>query len=296
MTTSPLPADSDIPITAVPPIPDAITDPVTPKPNRRLQIRWLPWLVFMIVGLYFAVPLYATIQFSLQGKRGEIGFTAYNNVFASPEFGTSFLVSIRTALLTIGISAALVIPTAYWVNLRLQRLRPVVEFFTLVPFVFPAVIIAFGLIRAYNRTSLTDSGTGVYLLMIGAYISLSLPYMYRSIDSSLQAVNVRSLTEAAQSLGASWFTIITRIILPNIAPGVLTGSFITFAIVMGEFTIASLLSQPTFGPYMAGVGRDRVFEPSALAVLSFGLTWVCIAVIGFIGRRARIGTNTAAGQ
>ena len=50
---------------------------------------------------------------------------------------------------------------------------------------------------------------------MAGYTVLSLPYMYRSVDNGLRAMDVRTLTEAAQSLGASWFTIIFRIIFPN---------------------------------------------------------------------------------
>lgn len=264
--------------------------------TTTLTSRLSSWLTIMLSALYFLVPLIATFQFSLRGKVDQLGFTAYSNVFNTPDFGNSFRFSLQTALLTIAISLVLILPTAYWVNLRLQRLRPIVEFFTLLPFVIPAVIVAFGLIRAYNRTALTDSGQGVYVLLVGAYISLSLPYMYRSIDTGLQAINVRTLTEAAQSLGASWFTIIVRVIFPNVFTAVLTGGFITFALVMGEFTIASLLSQPAFGPYLNAVASRKVFEPSALAILSFGLTWLCIAIVQFLGRRSRLGQIQTGGR
>jgi len=252
------------------------------------QSLW-SWLCLAFILLYFFVPLYATFQFSLQAKRGQLGFTAYQNIFSAPDFSNSFLFSFQTALLTIAISMVLIIPTAYWVNLKLTWLRPIVEFLTLIPFVIPAVIVAFGLIRAYNRTLLTDSGEGVYVLLVGAYVSLSFPYMYRAVDTGLQAINVRTLTEAAQSLGASWIAILVRVIFPNIFRAVLTGAFITFAIAMGEFTIASLLSQPAFGPYMAATAARKVYEPSALAIVSFGLTWLCIAGVQILTRRNRGG-------
>ena len=48
----------------------------------------------------------------------------------------------------------LVVPTAYWIRLRLPRLRPVVEFITLLPLVIPAIVIVFGYLRLYNSSSL----------------------------------------------------------------------------------------------------------------------------------------------
>src|SRR5262249_42092960 len=144
--------------------------------------------------------------------------------------------------------------------------------------------LVFGLIRAFNGTTLTDSSNGIYVILVGAYLMLSLPYMYRAIDAGLQAMNVRVLTEAAQSLGAGWVTVLFRVIFPNLVTAILNGAFITFAIVMGEFTIANLLSQPAFGPYMYNLSSNKVYEPSAVAVISFGLTWASIVLIEVIGR------------
>ena len=110
-------------------------------------------------------------------------------------------------------------------------------------------------------------GTNV-LLMFG-YATLALPYMYRAVDTGLRTIDVATLTEAAQSLGAGWITILARVILPNVLVAVLSGAFLTFAIVIGEFTMAALLNRPAFGPYMqlarrqprlraGGARRDRL--------------------------------------
>lgn len=60
-------------------------------------------------------------------------------VFQDPQFSRTLTFSLAMAVLTIGVSLALIVPTAYWVRLRL-RLRPVIEFITLMPFVVPAIV------------------------------------------------------------------------------------------------------------------------------------------------------------
>ena len=65
-------------------------------------------------------------------------------MFNDPKFLESFRFSLVMAVVTIVASVLLIVPTAYWVELRLPRLRPVVEFITLLPFVVPAVVLAFG--------------------------------------------------------------------------------------------------------------------------------------------------------
>ena len=245
----------------------------------------LAWVWLALGMLYLLLPLYATLQFSLQAERGvPISFLAYRQAVSQPLFVESFLFSFRTALITIAVSVLLIVPTAYWVNLRLRFLRPVIEFLSLLPFVIPPVVLVFALIRSYNGTSLTDSANGVYIIMIGAYVMLSFPYTYRAVDTGLQAINILALTEAAQSLGAGWLTILFRVVFPNVFVSILNGAFITFAIVMSEFTIASLLSQPAFGPYMYAVSTREAYQPPALAILSFGLTWASILFIQWLGR------------
>ncbi|HNP71854.1 MAG TPA: ABC transporter permease subunit [Kouleothrix sp.] len=244
-----------------------------------------PWVWVVLGLLYFFVPLIATFDFSLRARKGVLSFDAYANVFDDTFFYQSFTFSLQAALLTIVISALLIVPTVYWVQLRVPRLRPVVEFVTLLPFVVPAVVLVFGLIRTYSST-LLNSRAGGYSLLVASYVVLSFPYMYRAIDTGLRAIDVRTLTEAAQSLGASWATILLRVIFPNVRIALLSGAFLSFAIVMGEYTIASLLAQPAFGPYMNLKASSAVYEPSALAILSFGLTWGTVALIQFLGRGA----------
>jgi len=139
----------------------------------------------------------------------------------------------------------------------------------------------------FNSSSilpLTASRRGTDLLLIFGYAALSLPYMYRAIDTGLRTIDVRTLSEAAMMLGARVPTIIIRIILPNILVAVLSGAFLTFAIVIGEFVMASLLNRPMFGPYMQNVGANKAYEPAALAILAFAITWGCMGLIQLLGR------------
>ena len=108
--------------------------------------------------------------------------------------------------------------------------------------------------------------------------------MYRAVDTGLRAIDIATLTEAAQSLGAGWFTIMARVILPNVLVAVLSGAFLTFAIVIGEFVLAALLNRPAFGPYLQLIGANRAYEPAALAVIAFAVTWACMGLIQLVTR------------
>jgi putative spermidine/putrescine transport system permease protein len=253
-----------------------------------------PWLIIAFGALYFIVPLIATFEFSLRIRRGEYTFDAYRIVFADPRFQASFLYSTVLALAAIVVGILLVVPTAYWIRLKLPRLRPLVEFITLLPLVIPAIVIVFGYLRLYNSSSwipFTANARATDLLLTFSYVTLALPYMYRAVDTGLRAIDVRTLTEAAESLGAGRATILFRVILPNVRSAVLSGAFLTFAIVIGEFTMASLLNRPAFGPYLQLIGANRAYEPAALAIIAFIVTWACMGLINIVGR-----TPAAAGR
>jgi putative spermidine/putrescine transport system permease protein len=240
------------------------------------------WVIIVIGILYFFLPLLATFMFSLRAKLGTLSFQAYVNVFNDPKFIISFTSSILWATLTIVVGILLFVPTAYVVRLRVPKARTAVEFITLLPFVVPVIVYVFGLVRTYSRPPLliVDSPG----LLIAAYTILSMPYMYRAVDIGLRSIDVRTLTEAAQSLGAGWGTVMFRVIIPNIRVAILNGAFLAFAIVIGEYILAQYLAKPAFAPYMAVLMQNKAYEPAALAVISFALTWACMGIISLFGR------------
>ena len=256
--------------------------------------RLWAWIVFALGTLYFLLPLIATVQFSLSIRRDAITLDAYTNVIQSPVFQQTFGYSIIIAVAAIVVGLLLVVPAAYFVRLRAPQLRPIIEFVTLLPLIIPPIILVFGYIRMYNSSSvlpLTNTSVGTNVLLTLAYVALALPYMYRAVDTGLRTIDVQTLTEAANILGANTLTILLRVIFPNIIVAVLSGAFLTLAIVIGEFTIASLLNRPAFGVYMQNVGANRAFEPAALAVISFVITW---GAMGMIQLLARFAPRTAA--
>ena len=256
--------------------------------------RFWAWTAFIVGAAYFFIPLIATLEFSLRMRRGEYSFDAYQVVLGDPRFQATFPYSVVVAIFTLILGVLVVVPTAYWIRLRMPYLRPVVEFITLLPLVIPAIVIVFGYIRMYGSNSplpFLATARGTDILLIIGYATLALPYMYRAVDTGLRTIDVRTLTEAAQILGAGWTTIIARVILPNVLIAVLSGAFLTFAIVIGEFTMASLLNRPAFGPYLQNIGANRAYEPAALAIIAFAITWGCMSVIQFLARYAPKSAN-----
>jgi putative spermidine/putrescine transport system permease protein len=250
--------------------------------KRKTGLSWL-WLIIGIV--YFFLPLAATFLFSLKGKKGVLSFVAYANVFHDPQFLKTFGFSFEMAIFTVLVGLVLIVPTCIWISLKVPKAKPIIEVLALLPFVIPPIILAFGLIRTYARPPIALVQSPV--LLVAGYVIIAFPYIYRSVDAGLRAMDLRGLTEAAQSLGASWGTLIFRVVLPNLRTALLSATFLTLAIVIGELTLANLLAWNAFGPYMAQMGRNRAYEPAALAILSFGLTWGAIGLIQALTRSSR---------
>jgi putative spermidine/putrescine transport system permease protein len=261
--------------------------------NTPARLRKIPiwsWLWFVLGALYFILPLLATFEFSVSWDPAD-PLKAYTRVFQERDFWETFLYSNLLAVATILVNIILIVPTAYWIRLRVPEARRLVEFITLLPFVVPAIILVFGLIGVYSAPiqvpfsdftllkPLTTFKFGTNILIVAGYMVLAMPYMYRSVDTGMRTVDVRTLTEAAQSLGASWFTIITRVILPNVRAALLSGALLTFAIVVGEVTLASFLGVDAFGPYLFLLGQHRAYEPAALSFFSFIMTWIAMGLI-----------------
>jgi putative spermidine/putrescine transport system permease protein len=245
----------------------------------RKSFSWL-WLVMGM--LYFFLPLFATFLFSLKGKKGVMSFVAYQHVFADPNFLKTFGFSLQMSIYTVLVGLILIVPTAIWIHLKVPKAKPLIELLSLLPFVIPPIILAFGLIRFYSKPPLALVTSPA--LLVAGYVVISFPYIYRSIDAGLSAMDLRVLTEAAQSLGSGWGNLLFRVIIPNLRTALLSAIFLTFATVIGELTLAVLLAWPAFGPYMALVGRDLAYEPAALAILSFAMTWGSITFIQILSR------------
>jgi putative spermidine/putrescine transport system permease protein len=150
--------------------------------------------------------------------------------------------------------------------------------------VVPPIVLVVGLLALYREAPQWFVATPMILLC--GYVIHALPYVYRSVDTGMQAINIHTLTEAAQSLGAGWSTILLRVIVPNLRVAILSGSFLTLAIIMGEFTMASLMLFDSFAVYIVYIGETQANPAAALTLISFAVTWIAMMGLLAIGRRA----------
>jgi putative spermidine/putrescine transport system permease protein len=254
------------------------------KGLRRMAPTAYVWLI--VGGLYFFIPLLATFLFSLKSNQTGKCCTlhSYGWVLHNGQFWHTLKISLLLALETIAISLIIFVPTIYWVHLKLPRLRPIIAFLALIPFVVPPIVMVVGLLKFYK-----GSPDWFYAqpwgFLAAAYVILAFPYMYFSLDAGFRAIDVHTLTEASLNLGASWRVTLLKVILPNIRAAALAGSFLTLAVVMGEFTIANLSAFHTFPLFLQYVNETQAYPAAALTLMSFAITWAAMGSLLLVGRK-----------
>ena len=187
------------------------------------------------------------------------------------------------------------VPTMIWVRLRAPWAKGMVEFLCLLPLTIPALVIVVGLRNVYLWVTYFLGESALTLTFV--YVVLVLPFAYRAIDAALSSIDLQTLAEAARSLGAGWPTTILRVVVPNIWSGILSAAFISIAVVLGEYTIASLSGYQTLQVQIVQIGKTDgpTSVAASLAVLLFGFVLLLILSLVTRGRRRRSAAVDAAG-
>ena len=260
--------------------------------GRRRRLNVFRYIVFTVFGLFFAVPLLAMARFSLEGaKLGTWSLTAWREIASFQNSGippliSSIEITLELALITCVIVLVLLVPTMIWIKLRVQWLARTMEILCLLPLTIPAIVLVVGLGPIYNRIQHYSLSS---LMLFWIYVILALPYAYRALAAGMNAIDVTTLSEAARSLGANWFTVIVRVITPNMREAVLNALLLTWALVLGEFTIAYLLLYNNLQEELYSISRTTpnagVIFSTSFAALLFG--FVLLLILSFVGRRRR---------
>ena len=243
------------------------------SPRGRSLPGWR-WAVLLVAAVYFLVPLAGALRFA--------GFSAFGGVIDQPGFTAALWLSVRLAVVTTAITLLLMVPTTIYVHLRLPRLRRVLDSVTILPIVIPPVVLIIGVLRVSKVAPALQSSP--YLLAL-EYVVLAMPFAYRSIDAGLRALDLKTLTEAAGSLGAGWTATLLRVILPNLTTALLSATVLTVALVLGEYTMATLDLFTTFPVWI--VTNDQVSAQGSVAasLLALFVTWLVLLLITLAGSR-----------
>ncbi|WP_406267622.1 ABC transporter permease subunit [Streptomyces sp. NBC_00191] len=281
--------------------PTAETLPALAVRKRRRRPRVWRGLVLGLAGLYFLVPLVASFVFTVHTPGQGFSLQAYTGILSAEGFTDSLLLSLGLAAATIALVLVLAVPALVAVRLGAPRLRPVVEVVCMLPLVVPPIALVTGISTVLrwgpdhlSRTPLYQTFIAVQdenfpLVLVLAYTVLALPFVHRSLDAGLRAIDVPTLVEAARNCGASWLHVILRVILPNLRTSLAGAAFLTLALVLGEFTVAALLGFQPFAVWIVTVSGAQARMSVAVSILSLLITWALLLLLS----RAGNGTRTA---
>ena len=252
--------------------------------SRRIKLWIFRWVVFVLVGAFFLAPLGAMFEFSTRGNAINAPRTleAWVQVGQTPGLVQGIIVSLELAVITPVAMLVLLLPTMVWVRLRLPRLKRIVEFICLLPLTVPAIALVVGLKPIYVWIEINISPETQVLAF--AYLILVLPYSYRTLDAGLAAIDLKTLSEAARSLGAGWATVMLRVVVPNMRSAILNASLLTVALVLGEYTIANLLNFQNLQVEIAYVSLTTAGTAVAVALGSLLFAFALLLVLSFVGR------------
>jgi putative spermidine/putrescine transport system permease protein len=251
-----------------------------------------------VLGLYFVVPVLASVVFTVR-DRGAGGVTArfYTGIPTAPGFLDAFGRSLLLGALTVVLTLLLMVPTMVLVALRLPRLRTAMELLTLLPLVLPPIALVVGVrsVLAWAPEHFYDTPVADVMfalqepalpwILVLVYVVMAMPFVYRSLDAGIRGIDLRTLTEAARNLGASWPRTLASVVLPVLRTSVLNAAFLTLALVLGEYTIASILGFQTFPTWIVEVAGSQPQLSVSVSILSLVVTWGLLLLISALDRR-----------
>ncbi|SDY90067.1 putative spermidine/putrescine transport system permease protein [Amycolatopsis xylanica] len=242
------------------------------------------WLILSLFGLYFLVPLAASVEFSLRDVNDTHSFNTWGKLLDEPGLFETLGTSLWVAFGTVALTLILMVPTVSWVHLKHPKLRRLVEGVSLLPLVIPPIVLVNGVLVVFRDAPEVINGTPVILVF--EYVVLALPFTYRTLDAGLQAIALPTLVEAARSLGASWTTVLLRVIIPNIRSAVFGAAFLNLALVLGEYTLASILLMNTFPVWTVSTGQSEAGVSVAVSLLALFVAFLLLFVLSVVtGRR-----------
>ncbi len=253
-----------------------------------------PVAVVLLSTLFFVLPLVAMARFAFQGvPMISLGWSTLTKkwslegvtkAFQDKEFQSALGLSLRLAAGTVAMTLVLLVPTTLWVHVRIPKARAFVEFLTVLPYVIPPIALVAGILplKPHARWFLNSNYS-----LIPFYTVLALPFTFRSLDAGVKAIDVKTLVDASRSLGAGWGTTLRRAIVPNIRAAIISASFLTAAVVLGEYTIARTLLKRTLPAFMAQYQGREPQGGMALALTALVGTTALFALLSVLTRPRR---------
>lgn len=267
--------------------------------NRAARWRRTPVFVVVMCVILLALALLAMARFALQSVPGsELGWSnmfeqwswgEISNAVHAPGFSHALILSLKLMVAAVALTLGLVVPTTLWVHLRMPKARPYIDILAVTPFVITPIALAAGIrLMQPQAPAFFDSE----LSLVPFYVVLALPFAYRTLDAGIRAIDVVTLADASRSLGAGWGATLRRVLIANLRGAIVSASFLTAAVVLGEFTIARVLLKPTLPQFIGGLQARQPRGAVGLVLIALAAMTAVFAALAPLKRGGRSGRTT----
>lgn len=261
-----------------------------PQGNQPPQLRAarvrrqgvIKFVILFVTLAFLFVPLISMLVFTLRHPlSGRWSLAPWAAIFTGngESLGADMTVlwqglgtSLALCAVTVMLMLLLMVPTMVIVHIRSKALERAIEWVATLPLTIPAIVLVVGLGPIYRWLSSAVFDTNpIWLCFV--YVVLVMPFAFRAIAVGLNSIDVKTLVEASRSLGASWPKVFFRVIIPNLWQSILSASFISIAVVLGEYTVASLLGRMNLqvALYQLGQSNSQISTAMSLLALLFGV-------------------------
>jgi sulfate/thiosulfate transport system permease protein len=236
-----------------------------------------------LLGIYLTVLVLLPIA-ALLARSGSGGLSAFWREITNPEAVAAIKLTLIAAVIVVLINAVFGTLVA-WVLVRDEFPgKGIVNALIDLPFALPTIVAGVVLLALYGKNSPLGIDVAFTRASVGlALLFVTLPFVVRSVQPVLLEMDL-AMEEAAASLGARPLTILRRVVLPTLAPAIVSGVALSFARAVGEFGSLVLITGNL--PFKTEAGSVYIFGQiqnenlAAAAAVSVVLLLVALLVLG----------------
>lgn len=243
------------------------------------------FLTLMIIFLYFPILYLAFYSFNAGGTMSNFdGFTLdyYKSVIENKALMTVLMNTIAVALISSGISTVIGLFGALFLYFIRQRyVKNTLLTLNNVLIVSPDVIIGASLLILFSLFGITLGSVSVIL----AHVAFSVPIVVLMILPSLYQQN-NNLVLAAQDLGASAWDVLTKVLIPNIKPGIFAGFLMALTYSLDDFAVTFFVTGNGFSTLSVEIyamaRRGITLEINAISTVIFVVVLIIAIIYYFV--------------
>lgn len=221
----------------------------------NVVLHMIAYLLFVIYMLPVSLIVIFSFSDSLAIKTAKLSWQSftlenYAQLFTSSSAFSPYLVSFTYSLCAALGVTILAIVIARIVRKARYKFDFIFEYAALIPWILPSTLIALGFLFTFNTAQILVFNkvlVGTFVIMLLAYIVVKLPFSYRMIRAIFFSID-DNLEEASQSMGASTFYTMTRVIIPFILPTVLSVMVLNFNSLLSDYDLSVFLYHPLLQP------------------------------------------------